>query len=72
VQLDRVHEEFLKAHRRQYGVAASWIVRRLIENQMASGRDLLGKPLSPVKPRRARRARPASPPPSERNAESGT
>ncbi len=57
VQLDRAHQEFLKAHRREYGVAASWIIRRLIENQMASGRDLLGKPLKSGKQRRARRVR---------------
>ncbi len=64
VQLDRLHQEFLKAHRRQYGVAASWIIRRLIENQMASGRDLLGKPLA-TGPRRARRPRvPSLQPPS--------
>ncbi len=65
VQLDRAHQEFLRAHRRQYGVAASWIIRRLIENQMASGRDLLGKPLASGKPRRARRPRtPSSAAPS--------
>jgi len=65
VQLDRLHQEFLKAHRRQYGVAASWIIRRLIENQMASGRDLLGKPLATGRPRRARRPRvPSLQPPS--------
>ncbi len=57
VQLDRAHQEFLKTHRREYGVAASWIVRRLIENQMATGRDLLGKPLKTGKQRRARRVR---------------
>lgn len=57
MQLDRVHQEFLKAHRRQYGVAASWIIRRLIENQMASGKDLLGKVLTTQKPKRRRRAR---------------
>ncbi len=63
VQLDRLHQEFLKAHRRQYGVAASWIIRRLIENQMASGRDLLGKPLATG--RRARRPKvPSLAPPS--------
>jgi hypothetical protein len=65
VQLDRVHQEFLKAHRRQYGVAASWIIRRLIENQMAAGKDLLGKPLATGKPRRKRRARSAPRPKSE-------
>jgi hypothetical protein len=57
VQLDRPHQEFLRAHRRQYGVAASWIIRRLIENQMASGKDLLGKTLATQKPKRRRRAR---------------
>ena len=36
VQLDRAHQDFLKTHRREYGVAAAWIVRRLIENQMAT------------------------------------
>jgi hypothetical protein len=55
VQLDRAHLEFLKTHRRQYGLASSWIIRRLIENQMASGRDLLGKPLATGRPRRVRR-----------------
>jgi len=55
VQLERAHQEFLKAHRREYGVAASWIVRRLIENQMATGRDLLGKPLKSAKQRRGGR-----------------
>ena len=66
VQLERPHQEFLKAHRRQYGVAASWVIRRLIENQMASGRDLLGKPLATGRPRRARRTRTApAPPPSD-------
>ncbi len=62
VQIDRAHQEFLKAHRRQYGVAASWIIRRLIENQMASGRDLLGKPLPSSRPKRSRRPRLVSPP----------
>jgi hypothetical protein len=55
LQLDRAHQEFLKAHRRQYGLTASWIVRRLIENQVASGRDLLGKPLAGPRGRRPRR-----------------
>ena len=58
VQLDRAHNEFLKLHRRQYGLAASWIVRRLIENQMATGKDLLGKPLGTNRPRKSRRSRP--------------
>jgi hypothetical protein len=60
VQLDRAQQEFLKTHRREYGVAASWIVRRLIENQMATGRDLLGKPLKTGKQRKIRRVRPSS------------
>jgi hypothetical protein len=65
LQLDRLHQEFLKAHRRQYGVAASWIIRRLIENQMASGRVRLGKPVARGRPHRTRRPRaPALPPPS--------
>lgn len=55
LQLDRAQQEFLKAHRRQYGLTASWIIRRLIENQVASGRDLLGKPLAGGKGRRPRR-----------------
>jgi hypothetical protein len=55
LQLDRTHQEFLKAHRRQYGLTASWIIRRLIENQLASGRDLLGKPLGGPRGRRLRR-----------------
>jgi hypothetical protein len=57
LQLDRASQEFLKTHRRQYGLAASWIVRRLIENQLASGRDLLGKPIAGPKGRRPRRAK---------------
>jgi len=57
LQLDRAAQEFLKAHRRQYGLTASWIVRRLIENQVASGRDLLGKPLAGGRSRRPRRAK---------------
>jgi hypothetical protein len=61
VQLDRAHLEFLKTHRRQYGLASSWIIRRLIENQMASGRDLLGKPLATGRPRRVRRRASAAP-----------
>jgi len=63
LQLDRAHQEFLKAHRRQYGLTASWIVRRLIENQVASGRDLLGKPLA-ARGRRSRRAK-VQPPAAE-------
>jgi len=64
LQLDRAHQEFLKAHRRQYGLTASWIVRRLIENQVASGRDLLGKPLAGPRGRRSRRAK-VQPPAAE-------
>ena len=60
VQLDRAHQDFLKTHRREYGVAAAWIVRRLIENQMATGRDLLGKPLKTGKQRKIRRVRSSS------------
>ena len=60
VQLDRAHQDCLKTHRREYGVAAAWIVRRLIENQMATGRDLLGKPLKTGKQRKIRRVRPSS------------
>ena len=57
LQLDRSQQEFLKAHRRQYGLTASWIIRRLIENQVASGRDLLGKPLAGGKARRSKRTK---------------
>lgn len=64
LQLDRAHQEFLKAHRRQYGLTASWIVRRLIENQVASGRDLLGKPLAGPRGRRSRRGK-VQPPAAE-------
>ena len=67
VQLDRAHLEFLKTHRRQYGLASSWIIRRLIENQMASGKDLLGKPLAGVQTRRVKRrssVAPAAEPPA--------
>jgi hypothetical protein len=67
VQLDRPHQEFLRSHRRQYGVAASWIIKRLIENQMASGRDLLGKPMA-GKPKRTRRPRAVAAPGSEKAA----
>ena len=64
LQLDRAHQEFLKAHRRQYGLTASWIIRRLIENQLASGRDLLGKPLPGARGRRSRRSK-VQPPTAE-------
>lgn len=67
VQLDRAHQEFLKTHRREYGVAASWIVRRLIENQMATGRDLLGKALKTGKQRRASRVKASSGRPAARD-----
>ena len=69
VQLDRAHQDFLKTHRREYGVAASWIVRRLIENQMATGRDLLGKPLKTGKQRRVRRVKAPSGRPAARDDE---